>query len=265
MRYFLSKDETKLSKKYKEQGYIIFKNFDKSFLKEVERTIKPFLIEKLKLKKNIKFLNILNNFHKYIEIKDLNKLRLDLIKLINSSKKIRELYFINSRPYLYSLIGNELAMQNRINLSIQLPNDDSSLLPIHSDTWSGDSPYETVVWVPLVNCYKTKSMYILKAKNYKNFLEIFKKFKNQNSQFIFKKIKKNLLWIKVKSGESLIFNQNLPHGNVVNLEKETRWSFNCRFKGLFSPYGDKKIGEFFTPITPRAQSEIGMNYDLPKL
>ena len=45
-------------------------------------------------------------------------------------------------------------MQQRINLSIQLPNDKSSLLPIHSDTWSGDSPFETVVWIPMVNCYK---------------------------------------------------------------------------------------------------------------
>ena len=35
------------------------------------------------------------------------------------------------------------------------------LLPTHADTWSGDSPFEVVVWVPLVNCYKTKSMYIL--------------------------------------------------------------------------------------------------------
>ena len=50
----------------------------------------------------------------------------------------------------------------KINLSIQLPNDNSSLLPIHSDTWSGDSPFETVVWTPMVDCFKTKSMYILK-------------------------------------------------------------------------------------------------------
>ena len=43
------------------------------------------------------------------------------------------------------ILGNELAMQIRINLSIQLPKDDSSLLPIHSDVWSGDSPFESVV------------------------------------------------------------------------------------------------------------------------
>ena len=56
-----------------------------------------------------------------------------------------------------------------INLSIQFPNDNSSLLPIHSDVWSGDSPYEINLWVPLVNCYKTKSMYILEQKDYADF------------------------------------------------------------------------------------------------
>ena len=56
----------------------------------------------------------------------------------------------------------------------------------------------------------------------------------------------------------------LPHGNRVNFEKETRWSLNCRFKGVFTPYGDKKIGEFFEPITLRPVSKQGMNYKLPK-
>ena len=61
-------------------------------------------------------------------------------------------------------------------------------------------------------------------------------------------------------GEFLLFNQTLPHGNVVNKEKDTRLSMNCRFKSIYSPYGDKKIGEFFEPITLRKASELGMKY-----
>ena len=63
----------------------------------------------------------------------------------------------------------------------------------------------------------------------------------------------------------LIFNQALPHGNIVNNEKETRWSMNCRFKSVFSPYGDKKLGEFFEPITLRVTSELAIKYNLPKI
>ena len=71
---------------------------------------------------------------------------------------------------LTNVVGNELAMQNNINLSIQIPNDETSLLPIHSDTWSGDSPFESVLWVPMVNCYNTKSMFILNSKKIKIFI-----------------------------------------------------------------------------------------------
>ena len=65
-------------------------------------------------------------------------------------------------------------------------------------------------------------------------------------------------WLDVKYGEVLLFNQALPHGNRLNEEPETRWSMNCRFKGVFTPYSDKKIGEFFEPITLRAASQTGM-------
>ena len=61
----------------------------------------------------------------------------------------------------WTLCGNELVMQRKVNLSIQLSNDDSSLLPLHSDVWSGCSPFEVVLWIPMVDCKKTSSMYIL--------------------------------------------------------------------------------------------------------
>ena len=155
-------------------------------------------------------------------------------------------------------------MQKRISLSIQFPKDKSSLLPIHSDTWSGLSPFEAVAWLPLVNCYKTKSMYILPPSENKKFINKFKNYVNSDSQKIFKIIKKKVVWLNLKYGQILIFNQQLPHGNVVNNEKETRWSLNCRFKGIFSPYADKKIGEFYEPIKLRPMSELGFGYKLPK-
>ena len=64
------------------------------------------------------------------------------------------MYYKISKPLLEIILGNELAMQLRVNLSIQLPDDDSSLLPIHSDVWSGDLPFESVVWLPLLTVIK---------------------------------------------------------------------------------------------------------------
>ena len=106
-------------------------------------------------------------------------------------------------------------------------------------------------------------MYILPASKYSKFLKKFKDSHLKKNYNLYKSIEKDLEWIDIKFGEVLLFNQNLPHGNIVNKINETRWTNNCRFKSIFSPYGDKKIGEFFQPITLRAASKIGMNYRLP--
>ena len=192
-----------------------------------------------------------------------NEVRLTLFKEMNSDKKFRDNFFKLAKNTLYSTVGNELAMQNNINLSIQMPNDDSSLLPLHSDTWDGDSPFETVLWLPLVNCFKTKSMFLLNSNRYENFKKIYKKKKVKSVSNLHNSLKKDLNFIKINYGNFLLFNQNLPHGNVVNKTKETRISLNCRFKGLFTPYAQKKLGGFFSPISLRPASKIGLEYKFP--
>ena len=72
-----------------------------------------------------------------------------------------------------------------------------------------------------------------------------------------------LKFLKINYGNFLLFNQTLPHGNVVNKTKETRISLNCRFKGLFTPYSQKKLGGFFSPISIRPASKIGIKYKFP--
>lgn len=80
---------------------------------------------------------------------------------LNAEPWFRPTYFRLARSTIEIIVGNELCMQRRVNLSIQMPGDDSSLLATHSDVWSGDSPFEVVVWVPLVDVHHTKAMYLL--------------------------------------------------------------------------------------------------------
>ncbi len=266
MYEMLSKTEIKLSKEFIENGYIIKDILDKSSLELMTDFIFKNSIQKLKINTDIsQKISFFNTVHHKLSAADLNEFRLFIISAINENKEFRNLYYKISKEYLEVLVGNELSMQKRLNLSIQMPHDNSSLLPIHADTWSGDSPFEIVVWLPLVDCFKTKTMFILPPK-YASILED-EFFSNtvSSSDSIFQKIKDKLIWLKVNYGQVLIFNQNLPHGNVVNDEDETRWSMNCRFKGVFTPYNDKKIGEFFEPITLRAMSKLGLDYNLPKI
>ena len=252
---FLSTNEKILANEFIDQGFIVREAANKDALNKIQK----FVIDMLSKKGG----NLLDNAHRNIDIQELNDFRLEVINELNAQPWLKEAYYQVAKPYLDILVGNELAMQSRVNLSIQLPEDDSSLLPVHADTWSGDSPFEVVVWLPLVNCFGTKSMFLLPPKAANNLSDEFRLYAKGNSEELFNAIKKDIDWIKINYGEVLVFNQACPHGNRVNKENETRWSMNCRFKGLFTPYKDKKIGEFFEPITLRPVSKIAMSYKLP--
>ena len=185
---FLEKEEINLNKEFLERGYIVRPVSDFKELENIQKIFIKQISKDYKLEKNN--LLTLNKFHTKIKLNDLNDFRLNMINSINSYSDFRKKYFSLARKQLYTIVGNELVMQNKVNLSIQLPNDDSSLLPIHSDTWSGDSPFEVVVWLPLVDCDTTKSMYILPPKHMDDIKKFFNKNKNASSDQIFKKIKK---------------------------------------------------------------------------
>ncbi|MEI6737345.1 MAG: sporadic carbohydrate cluster 2OG-Fe(II) oxygenase [Pseudomonadota bacterium] len=260
---FLSDAEQVLSKEYLKQGYVIRSVADLEALDWIRNKFTGLLSEILGTTLDESPEHVLNQIHKRVSVSQLNTFRLKVIQGINAIEDFRSMYFRMARPYLETLVGNELAMQLRVNLSIQFPNDDSSLLPVHADTWSGDSPYEVVVWLPLVDCYGTKAMYLLPPKASDELKQQFASRAGNTSEDLYRSIQQEVKFLEVRYGEVLLFDQGLPHGNRVNDETETRWSMNCRFKGVFTPYGDKKIGEFFEPITLRAASRAGMAYRLP--
>ena len=143
------KNYSKIEKDFINKGLIIKRVEKINSLTYVNEIIKKNLIKILKLKIKTKNLN-LNKLHDYINEKNINAVRLKLISSINKDKNFRKKFFELAKNMLSKIVGNELAMQNNINLSIQIPNDETSLLPIHSDTWSGDSPFESVLWLPMV-------------------------------------------------------------------------------------------------------------------
>ena len=260
--YFFNDKEAELSRQFLEAGYVKGEVEDRESLEKIRKTIVQLVADYLG--ETISYhSDILNQIHNRVKPSDLNKLRVHIIQKLNDESWLRAEYFKLARSMLEAIVGNELAMQLRVNLSMQLPNDDSSLLPVHADVWSGDSPFEVVVWLPLVNCYGTKSMFLLPPEPARRLNARFDEFWEKSSEELYQEIRSDLSWIEIEYGQVMVFNQNLPHGNRINEESETRWSLNSRFKSVFSPYGDKKLGEFFEPITLRAASRIGMDYQFP--
>jgi sporadic carbohydrate cluster 2OG-Fe(II) oxygenase len=193
----------------------------------------------------------------------LNDLRLAVIEALGAADWFREAYFACGRRLLEIVAGNELAMQRGVGFSVQLPDDDSSLLPLHSDVWSEDSPFEVVLWIPLVDCFGTKSMFVLPPDADARWRPRMHEFAGGNVDALFAAVESELRWLEIRYGSVLVFTHTLMHGNRVNAERTARWSMNVRFKGLFTPYADKGLGDFFTPITLRPASRIGMQYRLP--
>src|SRR5215831_9075172 len=205
----------------------------------------------------------LNTAHERIPLERLNDCRLHVIGAVNAESWVRPAYAALARRTLETLVGNELAMQRQINLSVQLPQDAGSLLPVHSDVWAGDSPYEVVLWVPYVDCARTKSMYFCDAARDADVQSRLADLRGGTVEDLYALIEPHVEFLDVAYGEMLVFTQNILHGNRVNLEPETRWSSNCRFKSLLSPYADKKLGEFFEPIAIRPATRLGLRYRLP--
>lgn len=89
-------------------------------------------------------------------------------------------------------------------------------------------------------------------------------FDGASAEDIYASIADDACFVKVALGGVLVFSQTLVHSNQINREAETRWSMNCRFKSITSPYVDKKLGEFFEPITFHAATRLGLDYELPE-
>jgi sporadic carbohydrate cluster 2OG-Fe(II) oxygenase len=262
---FYTDYEKQITQQFLQDKHLIVPALDMESLNRIRKKVAHLAASAIdhKVPNDTEVDSFLNNIHQILSVKELNNVRVKVIAEMNKEPWFRQAYFKVARDTLAVLAGNELAMQRRINLSIQFPNDDSSLLPVHADVWAGDSPYEIVLWVPLVDCYKTKSMYIADAKVDAHVQKDFGPFKNKSSEDLFQHIKNDVKFLDVPYGSVLLFSQNVMHGNRVNIETETRWSMNCRFKSILTPYHGKKMGEFFEPITLRALTRLGLDYQLP--
>ena len=255
----------KLQQKFLKNGYLICNFKNKNKIIKIQKILTKKIKKKLKIKSSNP--NLLNNLHKDIKVNKLNDLRLALINEINKDIFFKETLYKEAKEILDLIVGNELAIQKKVNLSIQLPNDNSSLLEIHSDTFSGESPYQVVLWVPLVDVFDTKSMFVFPLN------ESLKTVKNLGKLYslkkYFEKNKKKANFLKIKFGQFLIFTPNLLHGNTINKTNETRFSLNIRLKSLFSPYNkikgnDRKLGYFYLPLNIKPMTIIGSKYELPK-
>tara|TARA_B100001540_G_scaffold317100_1_gene348993 strand:+ start:228 stop:980 length:753 start_codon:yes stop_codon:yes gene_type:complete len=233
---------------FSKKGYCVV-DIDKKYIKELEKLNLSILnnITKKIGKNNYE----LSDFHK-LKLSDieLNNFRLETIKLINSKKNLRRIIYDSLGGFLDKCLGPDVVVQKNINLVIQSPKD-KNRSPFHKDAPMA-SNYELVVWLPLVDCVKTMSMYLFDLKHHNQAKKLIMK---NTSEKKFKDFsKKNGKLLNVKFGQAMIFWTNNFHYIPVNEEKRTRWSLNLRYKNLFTKYGTKNLLDYYdilklSPIT----------------
>ena len=256
-----------IKKKFIYNGYIVseienYKNFER-IRNRIFSIIKNFL--KIKSQKKT---YLFNNLHKHLNRTNVNELRLKIYSELNKEAWFKEAYFSLAEKRIELIIGSEIAIQDKINFSIQMPYDESSKLEMHADSLSGESKFQIVLWVPLVNSFRSKSMYIFDKKISMKEIKNIKKYKYKGMNYIYKKNKNKKKFMRVNKGQFLIFSPNLLHGNVKNITSETRISMNCRFKNLFSNYSNKssfgkRIGYFYMPLRIKPATKFSLNFKIP--
>jgi len=262
---FYTEDEAAVAAEFLERGYVIRPVDDRAALDELRGEVVAIVCEQLGRKVPNDHGAFLDNIHEELPVSDLNRVRLALYHAMNAKEWFRPTYFRLGRSHLERLVGNELAMQNRINFSIQLPEDDSSLLDIHADVYGGETPFQVVQWLPLVDVFDSKAMFFLPRAKTEAIVPRLVELGDGGMDQLYKLVEPDLIWLPVPYGSTLIFSPNNLHGNIVNHTVTSRWSMNCRFTGLFTPYtsAEKKIGSYYLPITTRAVSRVGMSYRYP--
>lgn len=216
---------------------------DDKFREVVHQTITDILGEDLP---NLELL------HQFVPISELNDVRLELFRRLNANFNANAALI--SGPILQQLVtllGPDLGIQKQINVSIHMPDDASSTLDAHSDTWSGETPFQLNFWLALSDCESTASIFILREHETARFYSDM----DANGECSPLEDLMAQRFLKFTSGEGVLFNSHLIHGNTVNKTGRTRVSCNVRFKGLFHPESSdsglatRARGNFFTPLT----------------
>ncbi|MDC1160605.1 hypothetical protein OAT10_02495 [Luminiphilus sp.] len=237
---------------------------DNKFCKLVHQTISDVVGEELP---NLELL------HKYVSVSEVNDVRLELFKRLNTDFNVNAA--VISKPilqHLVTLLGPDVAIQTQINVSVHMPDDITSTLDAHSDTWSGETPFQLNFWLAVSDCESTGSIFILSEQETARF------YSDMDASGECPPLG-NLMaqrFIKFTTGEGVLFNSRLIHGNTTNNTERTRVSCNVRFKGLFHPESSdsglatRARGNFFRPLTISKNSlyalrALGIDHEDPIL
>lgn len=244
-------------KKFESQGYDVFQADDLSVLRELRegiferaKTLVPYKGEDCE--------SFFNNFHQYgVTGSELNKVRLDLVNYSTKELRLNQTILHAFDKKLTALLGPDIAGQKTVNFVIHQPGD-ADQVPTHRDAPT-NSNFEIVVWLPLGDVYKTKSMFVSDRKQSQNALKLLQDGRSYSEFCDY--VQAHSIDLEAPFGSACFFAAGLAHGCKINRENETRWSLNVRYKNLFSPYALKGLIDFFEILKLSPMSKIAFSFE----
>ena len=243
-------------KAFAECGHIKFNVEDEGAYKIFEKAIQE----------NFNKTPNLNSMHEIYSQDKLNDHRLAAFRSINNIADWPQKYFKIAHSMLERLLGVDLLIQNKLNLSVQMPKDKNSQLALHTDTLSGQSEFEVVLWVPFTKATKSNSMFLFNLETTKEIYKVLPDYEERGMNDIYEKFKNRSVFVELNIGEALIFSPTLFHGNIENETNVTRVSVNCRFKSLFSPEfetfpTERRAGPFYRILQMSPVTSFALKHD----
>jgi len=242
---------------FEEFGYCIVPADDRAELDQLRTDVRDALYDQLKVKTG-DVRNDLDQVHYHCESSaEIDRLRLAITPMIAEKSMANRRIFAAFQSKLTSLVGQDVLAQRVPNVVLQPPNHPTPT-ELHRDA-PANSPYEVVVWLPLVDCHDSKSMYILNRESTRTALDLHRLNPNDVEAF------EGLLdarakLVDVPYGSALLFWSALFHGSQVNTESETRVSLNTRYKHLFAPLGMKDPFRYFEILQTTELTRLGLSF-----
>lgn len=203
--------------------------------------------------------HFLNNFHINAAIKDdaaSNSMILDLIKGVTGNHDFSSLIFESISPFLDVLIGPDVMAQKNNNIVYQYPGS-NRFSELHTD-YPTNSEFEIVAWVPLVNCFRSKSFYLVPLSDSIDLSSRFKSGQYANWDNFKAACLSKAIHVEVNYSQCILFWTGLIHGSLINETNESRWCLNARYKNLFAPCGQHDPLTYYKPLRYSALTRIAL-------
>jgi len=243
---------------FSKNGFEIILADDLPALNELQKHVRDISYKLIGAETSKNIIGDLNSLHKaFTSPEDANSFRLKLTSQLSNQVDTGTKVFEIFRSKLEPLVGPDILVQKTPNLVFQPP-EYPIPTELHRDA-PANSPYEVIVWLPFVDCFDTKSMYVLDREHSQIAAEHIKQNPDDKNGFD-EILLAHAALMEVPFGSALIFWSGLFHGSIVNKEGESRLSLNIRYKNLFSPAGIKDQLRYFNVLQTSQLTDLGLDF-----